>query len=113
MIVTTIRLQTTPDNRKEILQTFRSLTDPIRCRSGCKSCRVYRELGNDETVILIQEWDSRNHWDEHLRSNEFAVMIGVMSLLQKPETVEFQVLDQVEGSHSVDAIRARNFKGTR
>lgn len=113
MIVTTIRLQTTPDNRKEILQTFCSLTDPIRCGSGCKSCRVYRELGNDETVILIQEWDSRNHWDEHLRSNEFAVMIGAMSLLQKPETVEFQVLDQVEGSRSVEAIRARNFKETR
>jgi hypothetical protein len=31
------------------------------------------------------------------------------SLLQKPDTVEFQVLDQVEGSHSVDALKARNF----
>ena len=113
MIVTTIRLQTNPENRKEILQTFRSLSSPIQSERGCKSCRIYRELGNDEEVMVIQEWDSRNHWDEHLRSDEFAVIIGAMSLLQKPETVEFQILDQLEGSRSVEAMRARNLQETR
>ena len=109
MIVTTIRMQTTPENRKELMQTFRSLSHPIRSENGCKSCRIYREIGNEEAVIVIQEWDSRNHLDNHLRSDDFAVMVGAMSLLQQPETVEFQVLDQLEGSHSVEAIRARNF----
>ena len=113
MIVTTIRLQTTPETRKEILQTFRSLSDPIQCGTGCKSCRIYRELGNDETVIVIQEWDTKNHWDEHLRSDEFAVIIGAMSVLQRPDTVEFQVLDQLEGSRSMEAIKARNLQETR
>lgn len=113
MIVTTIRLQTTPENRKEILQTFRSLSDPIQSERGCKSCRIYRELGNDEAVIVIQEWDSMNCWDKHLHSDEFAVIIGAMSLLQKPETVEVQVLDQLEGACSVEAFRARKFQETR
>ena len=109
MIVTTIRMQTTPENRKELMQTFRSLSDSNRCANGCKSCRIYREIGNEEAVIFIQEWDSRNHLDKHLRSDEFAVMVGAMSLLEQPDTVEFQVLDQVDGSRSVEAIRARNF----
>ena len=110
MIVTTIRIQTTPGNRKELMQTFRSLSNPIQSERGCKSCRIYREVGNEETMIVIQEWDSRNHLDKHLRSDEFAVMVGAMSLLEQPETVEFQVLDQLEGSRSVEAIRARNFQ---
>lgn len=109
MIVTTIRIQTTPQNHKELMQTFRSLSNPIRSEHGCKSCRIYREVGNEEAVIVIQEWDSRNQLDKHLHSDEFAVMVGAMSLLERPETVEFQVLDQVEGSRSVEAIRARNF----
>jgi hypothetical protein len=71
---------------------------------------MYRELGNDEALIVIQEWDSRTHWEEHLRSDEFAVVIGAMSLLQKPDTVEFQVLDQLDASCSVKEIRARHFK---
>jgi hypothetical protein len=61
-------------------------------------------------VIVIQEWDSRIQWEEHLRSDEFAVVIGAMSLLQKPETVEFQILDQIEASCSVEEIRGRHFK---
>ena len=109
MIVTTIRMHTTPENRREIMQTFRSLSDPSKCANGCKSCRIYREVGNEEAVLFIQEWDSRNHLDTHLRSNEFAVMVGAMSLLEQPDMVELQVLDQVEGSRSVEAIRARNF----
>jgi quinol monooxygenase YgiN len=113
MIVTTIKLQTNPENRKEILQTFRSLLNPMKCELGCKSCRIYRELDNDEAVIVIQEWDSKTDLEEHLRSDEFAVLVGAMSLLQKPEAVEYQVLDQIEGSRSVEAIRARNFEETR
>jgi quinol monooxygenase YgiN len=109
MIVTTIRMNTTPENRKELMQTFRSLSNPIKSEHGCKSCRIYREVGNEEVVLVIQEWDSRNCLDKHLYSDEFAVMVGAMSLLQHPETVEFQVLDQLEGSRSVEAIRARNF----
>src|SRR5689334_20494577 len=109
MIVTTIRMRTTPANRKELMQTFRSLYGSSACRNGCRSCRVYRELGDEEAVIVIQEWDSKIQLDKHLRSDEFAVMVGAMSLLEQPDTVEFQVLDQVEGSRSVEAIRARNF----
>lgn len=110
MIVTTIRVQTTPANRKELMQTFRSLSDPIRSEIGCRSCRIYREVGNEEAVIVIQEWDSKSDWNEHLRSEEFAVMIGAMSLLEPPESVEFQILDHLESSSSMEAIKARDFQ---
>ena len=110
MVVATIRIQTTPEKRKELLQTFRSLSDPIQSENGCRSCRVYREVGNDEAVILVEEWDSKSDWESHIQTDEFAVIVGAMSLLQQSESVEFQLLDRLEGSESVDAIRARNFK---
>jgi quinol monooxygenase YgiN len=113
MIVTTIRIQTTPENRKELMQTFRSLSHPIENETGCRSCRIYREVGNDEAVIVIQEWDSKLHWAEHLRSDDFAVMMGAMNLLERPESVEFQLLDQMEGSSSLEAIKARDFQEPR
>ena len=110
MLVATIRIQTNPENRKELMQTLQSLSDPIKGETGCKSCRVYREVGNGEAVILIQEWESRNHWDNHIRSDDFAVMMGAMSLLQEPETVQVQLLNPVEASDSMQALRARNFR---
>ena len=113
MIVTTIRIQLTPENRKELMQTFRSLSSPIASENGCKSCRIYREVGDDEAVIVIQEWDSKNHWDQHLLSDDFAVMMGAMSLLEQPESVEFQVLDQLEASRSLEVIKTRNLQELR
>ena len=110
MIVTTFRIQTTPRNRQEILQTFRSLSGPIQREMGCKSWRIYLEEGNEETVVVIEEWDSRIHWNDHLRSDGFAVMLGAMSLLDKPESVEFQVLAQLDGTSSVEAIKTRNIQ---
>lgn len=111
MIVTTIRIQTTPENRNELMQTFRSLSRPIQRENGCKSCRIYREDGNEEAVIVIQEWDSKIHWYQHVHSKEFAVMMGAMNLLEQPESVEFQILDQLEDSRSLETIKGRNFKG--
>lgn len=112
MIVMTIRIQTSPANRKELMQTFRSLCDPIKKEPGCESFRIYREVENEEAVIVIGEWDCPSHWDEHRRSDEFAIMMGAMSLLRQPEAVELKVLDQLEGSHSMKEIRALNLQET-
>jgi quinol monooxygenase YgiN len=109
MIVATIRVRITGENRKELMQTFHSLSEPIQSESGCRSCRVYREVGNGEAVIVIEEWETRKHWNNHLCSDGFAVMIGAMSLLKESESVEFQLLDQLLGSESIEAIRARDF----
>ena len=110
MVVATIRIQTSPETRKELLQTLQSLSNPIKTESGCRSCRVYRELGNEEGVILIQEWDSKMHWYNHMRSEDFAVMMGAMSLLDESQKVELQLLDPVEGANSVQAVKKHSLR---
>lgn len=113
MFVATIRIRTNPENRKEVMQTLQSLSEPIKSESGCRSCRIYREVGDDEAIILIQEWESRNHWDNHIRSDDFAVMIGAMSLIDEPEKVEVRLLNPVEASNSMQAVRARKLQELR
>ncbi len=111
MIVATIRIRTNPENRLELMQTLQSLSDPIKSESGCKSCRFYSEVGNDEAVILIEEWDSKVHWNNHLRSDDFAVMMGAMSLLHGSGNVELQLLSSIEGSNCMQEVKARTLQG--
>jgi quinol monooxygenase YgiN len=112
MIITTIKVRTTAANRKELMQTFCSLSDSIQKEQGCNSSTVYHEVGNNgEAVMVIQEWGTEKQLDNHLRSNQFAVMLGAMSLLEKPLSVEFQVLNQVEASCSLESLKARNRQG--
>ena len=108
MIVTTIRMQINPDNRNELVQTFRSLYEPILTESGCLSCRFYYEDGNDEAMMLIEEWQTEVDWKKHLQSREFAVLLGAMSLVKDPRVVELKVLSQMAGIESLKRIRANN-----
>ena len=113
MVVATIRIKTNPETRKELMQTLQLLSNPIKSERGCRSCRVYRELGDEEAVILIQEWDSKVHWDNHMRSEDFAVMMGAMSLLDESEKVELQLLNPVEGVNCLQAVRNRTLRVLR
>jgi quinol monooxygenase YgiN len=107
MIVATLRLQTSQENRTEVTQTFSSLSAPIQTEKGCRSCRVYREVGNDEAVVLIEEWETRDDWESHLQSNKFAVLLGAMSLIDDPSAVDFKVMAQIAGLESMKGMRGR------
>lgn len=97
MIVATIRLRINQENRKELTQTFGSLSAAILLQKGCKSCRVYRQVDSDEVIVLIEEWETRGDWESHFRSNEFAVLHGAMDLVNDPESIEFMLLNPVGG----------------
>lgn len=108
MIITTMRVRITPENRKELLQTLCSLSDPIEHELGCKSCRIYREVGREDGVMVVQEWRSAQQLNSYFHSNQFAVLVGAMSLLQRSVAVEFKILDQLEASCSLNALKDRH-----
>jgi quinol monooxygenase YgiN len=97
MLVATIRLRISQEDRKELTQTLSSLSNTIKDQKGCRSCRVYRQLNNDDAIVLIEEWETRDDWDSHLRSTEFAVLHGAMKLVNDPTAVELALLNRVGG----------------
>ena len=107
MIITTIRLQTDSECREELVQTFGSLYQPISKERGCLGRHFYSEIGNDDAMLLVEEWESESHWRAHLQSREFAVLLGSMSLMKDPKTVEFKLLSKVRGVGSLKKIRQR------
>lgn len=105
MLVAAIRMNLPVDKRKELVQTFHSLFGSIRDKAGCVSCRLYSEFEDDEALILIEEWRTKEDWDEHLHSREFAILLGAMSLARNPSAVEFKLIKQATGLKSLKAVR--------
>jgi quinol monooxygenase YgiN len=111
LIVTTLRLRVAIDSRKELLQTLGSLYQPISSDRGLVSRQLYSEIDNDSAVLLVEEWESEGHWTRYLQSNEFAVLLGAMILVDNPKAVEFKVLFDLWGVESLKKLRARRTKG--
>lgn len=81
MIVCTTRITVMPEKRKEFFQTINQMLGPIRATSGCLSFNVYVDSTDENSSLLISEWDMEDALNAHLRSNDFAILQGAMAVL--------------------------------
>ena len=104
-VVSTASISVRPENKKELCLTVASLLNPIRREPGCLAYRFYVEAGDENSFLLMGEWESREALNEHLESKNFAVLMGSITLLAKVSTVDFKLLSEFNGRHLPRSIR--------
>jgi quinol monooxygenase YgiN len=104
MVITTIRLMVSEDNHREFLQTVQSLLRPMREQKGCLGSHLYFEIGEEDTLCLMEEWATPEDLKDHLQSDYFAILLGAAKLLKKSKELEFKLLKQTAGIEVVEAI---------
>jgi quinol monooxygenase YgiN len=106
MIMTTTRITVSSANRSELFQTVLTLLTPVMNEKGCLSSRFYLDTADTNSAMLVEEWDTQEDWDNHLRSRDCAVFLGAVSVLCQPASVEFKLLSYVAGIEAITAARA-------
>jgi quinol monooxygenase YgiN len=81
MIVNKTRITVMPDKRKEFFQTINQVLEPIRASTGCLSFNVYVDSTDENSALLVSEWETEDDLNLHLRSNDFAILHGAMAVL--------------------------------
>jgi quinol monooxygenase YgiN len=109
-IVSTARVTVPPENRKELCLTISSLLGRIRDEVGCRSYRFYNEAGDQNSFLLIGEWETRDAWDHHLSSDNFAVLLGSLRLLSSRSEISFKLLSHLAGIEAVTRARCEPIK---
>lgn len=104
-IVNLTRITVRPENRKELCQTISSLINPMRSEKGCLTYHFYEETGDRNTFVLIGEWETPNAWSDHLRSDNFAVLIGSLGLLCDNSRIDFKMLAHVASIEAMTTAR--------
>ena len=105
VIVNTTRIIVGPEHRKELFQTLHTLLGPIRREKGCLAYRFYLEDGNENCTVLIGEWETQEDWDNHLRSDDFAVLLGAITVLSNTSNIDFKILSYKAGLETVTTAR--------
>jgi quinol monooxygenase YgiN len=81
MIVNTTRITVQPDKRTEFLQTVGPLLDPLKKAKGCRTLDFYLDTMDENSTLLISEWDTEKDLNNYLESNDFAVLRGAITVL--------------------------------
>lgn len=103
LMVTTTKMIVRPERRKEFFQSIVPLTKRIRKEKGCVNYRLYEEMGDENSLILIVEWETESQWNDHRRGENFSVLLGLVSVLSIPAKIDFKLLSQIGGNEVIKA----------
>jgi len=81
MVVNTTRVTVHPDKRQEFLQTIGRMMDPIKQARGCLSCRFYIDAVDENSSLILGEWETEIDLNNYMHSNEFAALRGAIIVL--------------------------------
>ncbi len=85
MVVNTSSITVYPEKRLEFLQTMTQLLVPINSAAGCKRFRLYIDVADENSSLLLGEWESEADLDSYRRSTYHAILQGAIMVLAKPE----------------------------
>lgn len=97
MILVVIRMKVLPNKRLELSQTITSLIDSMRTDPGCRRFDFCQNVENDNELYLLEEWDTQKNIKNHLLSDHFKILRGVMNLLEEPYEMQFYTLSHTSG----------------
>ena len=70
-----------PEKRTEFLQTVGRLLDPIKSAKGCRTFGFYLDASDENSTLLVSEWDTETDLNNYIESDDFAVLRGAITVL--------------------------------
>jgi len=62
------------------------LLGPIKNVKGCRNIRFYLDAADENSSLLLSEWETESDLNRYLRSNDFAILRGAIRVLSVTST---------------------------
>jgi quinol monooxygenase YgiN len=88
-----------PDERRTVLlHTLAAMLGPTRAAPGCLEARLYSDLDRRKTLLLVEDWDSREQFEQNLDAAKLNAIVAAIELSSEAPVVR---IDTVERRESV------------
>jgi quinol monooxygenase YgiN len=98
----TVTLKVIKGKGDEFLQTVRSLRERLKQEKGFHKCTIYQDMTDESAFNLIEEWETQDHLDNHLKSDLFRVLIGALKVLSAESEVRYRLVSDKKGSKVIE-----------
>jgi heme-degrading monooxygenase HmoA len=83
MVLNTSSITVYPEKRAEFFQTMTQLLEPLNGTVGCKTCKLYVDVSDENSSLIISEWETEADLNNYLNSADHAVLHGAITVLSK------------------------------
>lgn len=104
MITASYRMTVPAGKKDELLEVIRMILGPSRAENGCLSARIYQDILDEDSFVLLEEWESRIDLDKHIRGDNFRKLLLMMDSLSGVPEVSFHLGDRPEGLQAIEEI---------
>lgn len=105
MIVSTLGIEVSPENRREALNVIASTMGRTRTLSGCVSCDLYQHEGEPLKLMLIERWESLAALKDHIRSDDFRRVLAWLDMSCAQPDVRFESVSEIQGLELIEILR--------
>jgi quinol monooxygenase YgiN len=94
-----------PNNQKDALEILSSMAEQIRFEPGCISCRLYRDVQEEHTLMLEEIWASETDLQRHLQSDKYRKVLLVVEMAAEPPEIRFDIMAHSSGVETIEKAR--------
>ena len=105
MIQASLRIVAPAERRDEIVQTFRSLIGPTEVKGGCLGCRFYQDVSDKNVLTYLEEWQTQEDLERHLRSDQYRKLLALIDLSTAPPELRFHTISETSGIEYLATVR--------
>jgi quinol monooxygenase YgiN len=101
LIVFSMQIVTPDERRTALLRTLGSMLGPTRVAPGCLDARLYADLDRRRTLLLVEDWETREQFERNLDMAKLSAIVAAIELSSEAPVVR---IDAVEREEGVDAL---------
>ncbi|MFI5295942.1 MAG: putative quinol monooxygenase [Thermodesulfovibrionales bacterium] len=106
-ILVTLRMIVRPERRNGLLETMRGMLEPVRVERGCLSYRLYEDVEDRNTFLLVEEWKTKRDLEDHLHTDNQRRLLALMDLLSEQPELRFNAVSHTAGMELIEDVLHR------
>jgi len=105
VILVTLTLAPSPVQRQEMIDVLWLIIGPMRAQPGCLCCALYQEVGEDNHLLYMEAWETKEQLERHMRSARYERLLTVMEASVRQPVLRYQTISEVAGLEYLEAVR--------
>jgi len=97
VIVFSLQIVTPDERRTVLLRALGSMLGPTRVAPGCLDARLYSDLDVRKTLLLVEDWETREQFERNLDAAKLNAIVAAIELSSEAPVVRIDTVEREEG----------------
>jgi quinol monooxygenase YgiN len=97
LIVFSMQIVAPDEKRTALLRALGSMLGPTRVAPGCLDARLYSDLDKRKTLLLVEDWESREQFERNLDMAKLNAIVAAIELSSEAPVVRVDTVEREEG----------------